>query len=236
MRRAVINVACGTNYQRGHKRLIDSLDAVKFTGERVMFRDTWPSYTPPHSEAPYLFKVGALREAQQAGIDLALWMDASCWAINVLDPVFDIIQRDGAFIIGDAWTVGQWCTDECLQYFALTREQAHEIRLNYAICMGFDLRAPRIMEFMDRWESAGRCGMFNGPWAYPADAPEFKPSKALMPEEAAQITPGHRHDQTVASILIHLLGLPFGNTGNLFQPWQSRQEQNDGAAILARGI
>jgi len=48
MNRAVVSVAFGDRYVRVLQRLVQSLDAVKFSGKRVTWKEDLPLGSQPH--------------------------------------------------------------------------------------------------------------------------------------------------------------------------------------------
>jgi hypothetical protein len=212
--RCIINVATGPYVPRQQK-LRQSIERVGFRGDLLFWADELPAECPPHSESPYAFKPHAFYAALRQGYDQVLWLDAACRVVRDMAPLWARMERDRVWFVGDGWNVGQWSTDLCLRYFLLSRDDAAELRMIYACAMGLDFR-PRGDErdwdtltehLLTSWFYTANAGLFIGPWVFSADAPEYGPANALMPEHLKGRA-GHRHDQTCMSILLDHFGLP----------------------------
>jgi hypothetical protein len=94
--------------------------------------------------------------------------------------------------------------------------------------------------FLSGMADAAKAGCFRGPWRHPEHTRAYRESLPLMPTSLPQIWPGHRHDQTCASILIARLGLPYGNAAEQFAVWRNGARPDtppfDQAIIVAQGI
>lgn len=179
-RRAVVNVACGSWYPHGQKRLRQSLNDIGEDSERI-FLTRFPGKT--HRAVPYGFKLDALREAESRGYDRLIWMDASLWVKRPLDEAWEQLERDGYLIGREGWTVGYWCSPEVQAKTGYTREQLDRMTLILGGFLGLNLSHPTGREFLARWEQARDDGWFNGPWT------------------------SHRHDMTAGGIVAHEMGL-----------------------------
>lgn len=178
--RAIVNIACGSWYPKGQRRLRDSLIAAGDKTERI-FLKRFPGKT--HAQQPYGFKCDAFREAQRRGYEQVLWLDASCWFKRDLTPAWEQIESDGYLLGLEGWKVGEWCSPEVLEMAGYTREQAMEIDLMLGGIIGLDLSSPIGNRFLDRWEHARDQGWFNGSWR------------------------NHRHDMTAGSFIAYELGM-----------------------------
>lgn len=193
MNAVVINFASGKWYLRGQQRLIASLKDTGWTGGVRIHSSTEAMGCPSHADAPYAFKPAAFNLASKEGFDVILWLDAACWANRSIVPLMERIERDGHVLFGDPdpWNCAQWTNDRCLKNMGVTRDQAEKMRAIMATCMGFDLRHPRSVEFLKRWTDYSLDGSsFVGGWENKTGA-----------ESADPRCRGHRHDQSVASIL-----------------------------------
>lgn len=194
MKRAVVSFAdVGHNglYQKKMKRLEESLrgrtdaDFLGFTSYNDIGCES-------HSVIPYKFKPYAIQKAISLGYDSILWCDSPIHAVKNLEPVFKHIEEHGyMFFDNIGHSLGKWSNQKALDHFGITREEANNIKMIMACCMGFRfsyfkepiplVKAP----FMFVWE--GYIGL------------------------ADKLYPGswddHRHDQTVMSFLIHSFGL-----------------------------
>ncbi len=190
----VVNFSDG-HFRQGQDRLVKSLHDTQYQGDIILFQSHTQLGCKPHTEVPYQFKVYAIMEAYRRGYDVMLYCDASIWAIkNIMPCLYDIEQR-GHLLEYCGWPLGSFCTDAALNEFGITRDQAFDIHLHSAGFTGLDFRNPRTMEFLNRWfDYAQKEVTFKGPWNNANNACSADP-RCL----------GHRHDQSVASYLAHVL-------------------------------
>jgi len=191
----IINYASGSWYPRGQDRLVKSLCDVG-NGDIPCF--AWKNHEelgcPPHVEVPYAFKPYALEHARNMGYELALWCDASVWAVKNIQPVFDYLSEHSHLFFYNA-NIGRFTSDACLQGFNLSRDEAMNMNMLMGICMGFNLTAPVTQEFLRQWLEKSKDGFsFPGTWNNVEQQVSTDPRCV-----------GHRHDQSVASIIAHNL-------------------------------
>lgn len=195
----VVNFAFGAEYENLQRRLSLTLDRVGFKGARHF----WTSYAalgcPPHDVVPYAFKPYALQRALALGAELALWVDAVIYAIRPLDPIFDYLSGHSHLFFFNG-NIGQWTSDACLAGFNVTRDQALNLPMLLGCCMGFNFRSPVTREFLARWVAKSQDGMsFQGSWSNTgANFGSVSSDPRCL---------GHRHDQSVASLLAWELGM-----------------------------
>lgn len=197
MRVAVCSVGVGAHYADAVGRLDASLDAVGFTGERALWRGSYPKRCPSHQAVPYAFKPWSLFLCQLADVDIALWADSICVATRPLDTLIRYTEEHGVYFNGPDHSTGMWTNDRCLDAFGVSRDDAMGIPMILAGAMGLDLRTAKARTFLRRWLAAADAGLFHGHHQN-ADGTESADPRCL----------GHRHDQSVASLLIHEMRLP----------------------------
>ena len=200
--RAVVNFAKAAPwpnlwYPRGQQRLDRSLFDQGFDGQTILFTDESELGVPPHRELPYAFKIAALRAAARRGCTSILWADASIFAIKPLNPVFEHIEKHGHLFFQAGFNCAQWTNDRALSIMGVTRDQAEQMEMLMACCMGFDLRNERTCRFLDQFENVvlHTCAV-QGNWTNDSSTESRDPRCR-----------GHRHDQSVASILAAQLGM-----------------------------
>ncbi len=220
-KRMITCLGVGAGYPSLAKRLGRSLDAVGETAD-VRICTQYPDGCPTHDDHPFAFKAWLLWEAYRNRYDQAIWLDSQVCAQQPLAPLWEKIDTDGHFFIGDGWTVGQWCTDEALASMKLTREDAWDIQLIWAKVICLDFRHEKSVEFLTEWHRMSTDGVtFPGPVEL----------RERPYDPKARMVYGHRHDQTAASVLVHRLGM---NTTPA--PGWIELEPKDNTAILgARG-
>jgi len=186
------------DYQAKMKRLEESLKG-NFDGDFLGFTDYKEIGCEPHSQIPYKFKPYSIQKAISLGYEQILWCDSPVVAIKNIQPVFDHIEKHGyCFFDNPGHSLGKWTNQKALDYFSMTREEALNVKMIMASCMGFNL--PKSL--FDEAE------LF------------FKTYLGL----ADSLYPGswtdHRHDQTIASFLINKMELEILDGYNSFFIYQ----------------
>lgn len=181
-------------FEWGRKRLQQSLQEHQWPGDCVWLDDV--SLCNP-VEVPFAFKPAAVVEAARRGYSKILWVDSSV-----------VLQRFPTLTLECLWerpltitpqqepmchTPGQWASDKCLAQHKLSRDQGMGVPGLMAGFLGFNLDFPECRTFLAEWYAASLDGAsFVGGWGRDT-APVSTDPRCL----------GHRHDQTVASILAH---------------------------------
>ena len=186
MRKVILNVAVGVgHYQRSAERQARSLQAVGETCDRIARTDLPPG-CPSHQEQPFAFKPYIFKEARDLGYTHALWLDSTCVVHKPLDAIWETIDLEGGFFWNSGFTCGQWCSDRCLDGMRCTREEAWRMPMIQATVIGLRFDADR--GFLDQWLE--HVPLFHGAWTNKRGEVSRDPG-----------VDGHRHDQSVASIL-----------------------------------
>ena len=212
--RTVVNVATrNERYLVGQGRLRGVLDELAAHGDDVgnflHWRGDLPPNTPAHRDVPYAFKAFAIEAAIGLGFDSVLWLDSSIIPIRSLIPLWDLIERRGYWFsknlpyakLGVApWSCGQWCADSALGPLGIDlgdREELFGVPLVIGGAFGLCLRHQVAREFVARYFYLARNSRaFAGPWSNEQGRASADP-RVL----------GHRHDQTVASVIAWRLGM-----------------------------
>lgn len=183
-KRAIVTFASERgNYMKGLARLSDSL-RNNFDGDLIAFTNELTIGCEPHSVNPYAFKIAAIQKALDAGYEQILWLDCSVYAVGNLEPIFDLINVNGVVFQDAGHMLGNWCNDETLAYFGLTREQAMNIRMiGNAGFLGFSIDHHTGKEFFVNWQTSMYRGMFKGSWD------------------------DHRHDMSCSTAVLHNMGV-----------------------------
>lgn len=127
-----------------------------------------------------------------------------------LDPFLRAVADDGYVLFGNqAYMFGQWASDESIDVFGLTREQAMVIPETNAAIIGVSLRNPVAIAFVERWYGAAEdqiafCGT-RKPLHTRDDYANMKWKRAGRASADDPRVLGHRHDKTVAGIVAHQL-------------------------------
>lgn len=189
-KRCIVSLATkNSSYVDGLARLSNSLrdnaSGIDFLG----FIHEASVGAPLHTENNYAFKVYAIQKAIDAGYQSVLWLDASVYAVAPVQPIFDMIERDGYWFEGAGCWLGNWCNDMTLAYYNLDRDSATSIPMIQSGFMGFNINK-RGCELFNRLKLACDWGLFNGNWS--------NDDRSQGDERCL----GHRHDQAIMSAIL----------------------------------
>ncbi len=101
--------------------------------------------------------------------------------------------------------VGKWASDRCLEQMKVSRSEAMEIQEVSSYCVGLDFRVKRNVDMLHEWcQFASDRLSFPGPHTNSVGGHEGR-NRGFV-SHYAQVH-GHRHDQTVLSILADRYGM-----------------------------
>lgn len=206
MKKCIINFA-DNSYLKGQERLKTSLGKIVFDGDLLFWTSKLPPNSPLHDDAPWAFKVFAFAEAKRQGYELVLWIDSNGIAIRPLEKIFKKIERQGYYLWSrHSATIGEWSSDKVLSSFGLTRDQAFGIPEINAFCLGLNFKNKQANLFFERWLERAKDGFsFRGiSKEYPLAMSNTNKDYAVSLDKRVK---GHRHDQTIASIIAWQLKL-----------------------------
>lgn len=182
-KRAIVSFANRTgNYVKALARLSDSL-RDNFQGDFFAWIGEEALGSPKHSDNPYAFKIHAIDKAIERGYTQILWLDSSFYAIKNVEPLFEIIKRDGLLMQDSGCYLGDWTNDRTLEYFDIDRETAKMIPMFLAGFLGIDIKNKLASDFYLLWKESMLKGYFKGSWD------------------------NHRHDMSCASAIAYNMGL-----------------------------
>lgn len=222
MKTCIVNYASPgrENYLKGQQRLRQSLLDVGYGGDFIAYANTLPPNCPTHQQSPYAFKYFAIRDAFTRGYQLVLWLDASMVVHKDLQPVWDIVKRDG-FIVFDnpGCPEAMFTSRDCLDLIGCSPKEAETFSQCCGGCVGFNREHPKAMELFWRMMALARHGQaFRGQSG--SKYPKYK---------------GHRHDQSCISFLLRKYG--FHVTPNfIIRYTQDSRGIDDDVVIEIRGI
>lgn len=201
-KRCIVNYADNRGwYPKGQARLASQCE--KFGVEFLPFSGDAPCGYAPHALVPYAFKAACVEAAIRRGYDTVCWMDASANLQHHPGPIFDLAEKEGAFVsMNYGIKTGKWSTDQCLVEFGLTRQEAWAIEHCSALVCAFCPSHPIGGPLWNEYSAAAKKGTaLIGPHNA-KDAPH------LFNKWDPTGVEGHRHDQTVLSILAAKYGVP----------------------------
>ena len=205
MKKVVVSFAdgCG-NYAKAMMRLEQSLKAVNFGSEFEIFKgvNDYSHINSPHHKGsnsiPYAFKGLSIKKAVEEGADLLLWCDSVVYATKDITPIFNHIEKHGyLFFDNIGYSIGDYTSDKCLEYFGMSREEAFNSKMLMSCVQGFNLHDANALAFLNRYyndEVIREC--YPGDWT----------NQDLQVSNDMRCF-GHRHDQSVASVLVKQMGL-----------------------------
>ena len=196
------------NYINGMARLAESL-RDRFHGAFLSFTDEASIGSPTHAENNYAFKIYALQNAIDAGYTKLLWLDCSVFAVNHIQPIFDLIDKDGYFIQDSGWTCDQWTNKKTLKYF---NTDGKGMTMFSSGVTGINIDSPIGKEFFNKWKQSMLDGMFNGSWK------DF------------------RHDQSNGSIIANQMGLKIHSCNDYYSYKCEHVPPTDKTIFLLEGM
>jgi hypothetical protein len=204
MKTCIVNFAKGLWFPKGQTRLVKSIRESGYHGTVMLFGEESDVGAPSHEDVHYGFKPYSILAAKNAGFDLVLWLDTSMRATSNLQPAFDCMMADGLYLWQCDGIVGEWSSDKCLESFGVTRESAMNIRECGSGAIGFNF---------NHWTGLS---FFNNVMQHLADF------QADWTNDQGQVSTdprvkGHRHDQTVISLVRHQMGLDVMHQRKVFE-------------------
>lgn len=229
MRRLVVSYATG-RYVKGLERLDEAVLLKHGAGGLIMpwgigpwpntkspGADAWPipKEWPTHQDIPYGFKAYALKAAVDAGAEILLWADAAILPIRSMEPLWERIEREGAWIHNGGWINSQWTADSAYPDLFrsawdggpdLSLEQKREINRTIphvvATTFGINVKHPLGRAILNEYfRLASETQAFCGPWWNSNGEREDYRKNAGAAPCGPPSTLGHRHDQTCLSVI-----------------------------------
>lgn len=204
-------------YRKGQQRQQESLKAVGFTGDYYHFHSFEEIGSPTHEQVPYAFKPYAIQKVRAMGYDIVLWMDSPVYATKSLDTLFAAIESKRVLLFDNiGYSIGDYTSDQCLKLLGMGREESFNHPMIMACVMGFDFRSVKANAFFNSYFDWTKTkGAYEGDW--------FNYDQQVSTDKRVH---GHRHDQSVASIVAvrmnvkpiiphHSFLAYFGNAGHL---------------------
>ena len=192
-------------------RMRRQLQRHQFKGRVIIWDNEYPKGAPAQYNSPMGFKPFCFSAAAAQGKQLILWLDASILIKRPIEPLFELIARDGYLIFQENHSVGEYCADTALQPLEISREESFRIPSCWTCALGLDLADAKAREFLRRWGDLATDGVtFPGAkWSGERGWPQ---TVSLDPR-----VKGHRYDQTAASVLAHRLGMNKWFSKNFFR-------------------
>lgn len=220
--KCVVSFADGAGmYAKALMRLELSLKAVGYGGEFEIFYgiNDYAHINSPHHKGtadavPYAFKAHSIKKAMDEGYRYILWCDSVVYATKSVEPIFDEIKKQGYLLFDNiGYTIGDYTSDACLEKFGMSREESFNAPMLMCCVMGFDVENPLAKKFLDKYIAAAYDGVsYQGDW-FNNDLQVSRDIRVL----------GHRHDQSVGSIIAKQLGMTITNAQSTYFAYVSHK-------------
>lgn len=190
------------NYRKAVDRMEQSLIMNGWDGDFLPFHNYEEIGSPHHKgtidAVPYAFKAHAMRTAIDRGYTDLLWLDSVVYATGSLNPVFEHIHQKGwLFFDNIGFSVGDFTSDACLKRWGWGREYSFNMKMTMACAYGVSMNNMHAKGMMDKYIEAASDGV-----SYPGDW--FNDRNQVSFDVRVR---GHRHDQSVQSIMCQKFGL-----------------------------
>jgi len=199
IKHCIVNASNGAGwYPLGSKRLKESLIYHGFNGDIIIY-DNFPN-DEYNKENPYNIKASAISQVLKMGYTHILWLDCSVWAIRNPNLIFDVINEHGYYFWRSGFNAAQCCSDKCLKYFNISRDEAE----NYQDCstsmFGFNTENELGKKFIEIWLKSAKDNVFDGSRLHDNQSED---SRFLF----------HRQDQSAATIILNQLNMKLTDPG-----------------------
>lgn len=215
----IVSFSCNgrEQYNKGTLRLIDSCKACGYDGDYLFQQAdgnvtehsgvpiTQGSYPhsklfncATHSEVPYMFKLGMIQLAREAGYEKIVWVDSS---VCLAKPPTELLEKAKEIGVVSFDCLGhplwKWITDAALEKLQITEEELKDMPQIMAGCLVWDFSNPVAVEVFEEWLKHAQDGVsfLNGT----SNREGFK---------------DHRHDQAVLSGILNkrkIKSLPYNH-------------------------
>jgi hypothetical protein len=244
MRTVILNFANHVGrYSLMQRRLEESLEKAGYSGDTMFFNheEQIDRECPYHKSdddrhhaqgrvVPYAFKAWAMKKAIEAGYENIIWMDAAVYATKDITPLIQHIEKHGyIFFDNIGYSVGDYTSDACLDKHKWTRKKAFGAKMIMACLMGINVHSEEAMSWFQQYFEAANDGVsYLGAWSNH----NGEVSDDLRVK-------GHRHDQSVASMIIHDMGLNITNGQDTYFAYfehKGKMKIADSVCIWSEGI
>ena len=162
----------------------------------------------------FAYKCFALWDAGKYG-EYIFWLDAGAMALKDIKSIYDIIKKEDIFLVEDrGWRNFQWTTPQCLDIIKATEKEKNDFHLSAGI-LGYKVNGKyqKLVNEAFNYSKIKEC--IHGP---------RKIKDPYMP-----FLRGHRHDQSIYSILASRYGCPRQDIG-IYGEWR-KDALNDKTVI-----
>ncbi len=203
VKHCIVNAWVGGGwYPKGQERLARSLIFHGSTADPLFFQGGWPvgGY---NEDCYYNIKASCIEKAIELGYKRILWLDCSVWAVSDPMAMWDVINDDGYFLWKSGFNCAQVCSDRCLEYFGVTRDEAELMDDCSTSIFGVNMDNPTGRQFIEMWIQSAKDGIFES--SRHRDERDSKDQRFLFA----------RQDQMCASVIAGKLGMKMHNPNEL---------------------
>lgn len=216
--KVVVSFADGAGYYaKALMRLELSLKYTGFDGRFKGINDYGHIGSPLHkgpNSVPYAFKAFSIKKAIEEGGRYFLWCDSVIYATKSIEPIFDHIKEHGYLLLDNiGFSIGDYTSDACLGKWGMTRDEAFNSKMLMACCFGFDMQHVQASEMVQKYIDCAMDGV-----SYPGDW-----TNENLQVSADIRVRGHRHDQSVLSILAKQMNLEITNAQSTYFAYVSHK-------------
>lgn len=218
--RVIVGCAVGRMYRERLRSTVNHC-AVHCPETWRLWYDELPEGCPPHDVQQYAFKIHVMQRAIDAGFHYVMWMDTAFAPVASIEPIWRHVQEHGWYVApqGDS-KLGNWCKDEALRHYGISRDEAMSIPLVYSGLVVLDMQSRIGKQIWLDWQSLCLRGAFDGPHF---NSPII-PTKPIYAWERhgykwighCSFDPrceGHRHDEAALSYVLHSYGCKLETKG-----------------------
>lgn len=229
MKFCIVNAAWGDGYVNIQNRLVQSLRFYGYDGEILTWQNCFPNdnYAKEGDGYIYNLKAAAIEEAINKGFDSILWLDASFFAVHNIQPIIDHIEKYGYYFINNGYRASEECSDKCLEYFRLTRDEAEKIPMISSGIMGLNLKNYIGHNLATQFIKSAKDGVFLG-------------SRRHNNQSADPRFLHHRQDQSAMSCIIGTFHpeVKIYNIGHevVYNDLNNPQDKPDGCIFKIQGV
>jgi hypothetical protein len=204
----ITTVAWGGWYSRGVARMIQEFARVSPGFELQAWVNVLPPGAHPLIENGYDYtgyaaKPWALKYALDSGADTVLLIDAAFFPIRRIHPLIDFISENGYYLCKNGYKAGEWCSDMILAQIGTTRDHAMTIEEVSSYAVGISSHHEAAKRMATAWAlwTHEPC-VIAGP--HTATGQQGRNPGFVSTDERVR---GHRHDQSLLSLLVNQFGL-----------------------------
>lgn len=192
----IVSLGVGKEYYKGIERLRQMIKKLNISCDYFGYTE-YPENIPSHEENMYAFKYHLIKQKFAEGYKRIMWLDASVVPTNNLDSIWSHIDKYSYMIYEIEHDLGHYTSDKCLDYFNIKRKKvAYNIKSCAGGLVGFknDEIGNKIINEMYRLSK--ETDIFIG--SYTNENMQVSTNKKVK---------GHRHDQSVLTLLLYKLAL-----------------------------